>query len=141
MNLVSRNDLQEAEGHYSGDDSAAVRCCRPLVTHKLEQKLTLLALGVQTRAKCWLFLSYVVAFASVAGSVAVLVQCAQASLHLYVGVVRACRLLVCSAKLLRLTMGHSQGGLLQTGLILASGLLLWAFRTQDDDGYAGYSNY
>ena len=42
---------------------------------------------VQTRAKCWLFLSYMIAFAAVAGSVAVLVQCSQSSDHLWVGVV------------------------------------------------------
>ena len=46
------------------------------------------ALLLQTRAKCWLFLSYIVAFAAVAGSAAVLIQCAQAGVHLWLGVVR-----------------------------------------------------
>ena len=38
-------------------------------------------------------------------------------------------------------MDYAQGGLLQCGFVLSSGLLLWAFRTQDDTGYTGYSNY
>ncbi|CAL5219380.1 g1202 [Coccomyxa viridis] len=69
--------------------------------------------GSEGRAKLWLFLSYCIAFGAVAGSVAVLVTCVQHHEHVQVGV----------------------GALLQCGLILLSGLLLWAFRS-DDGGYA-----
>ncbi|KAK9801405.1 hypothetical protein WJX73_006990 [Symbiochloris irregularis] len=89
MNLMSRDDLAEATNSYGGDD------------------------GEAARARCWLFISYLVAFGAVAGSVTVLIQCASASAHLMVGV----------------------GGLLQCGFILLGGLVLWAFRTEQSDGY------
>ena len=109
MNLVSWQSLQEAEESYSGDDGAAVRLLPAVIhqhndTHVLmltslhllpavicvlqhDDTHMLMLVSLQTRAKCWLFLSYIIAFAAVAGSAAVLVQCAQASLHLWLGVV------------------------------------------------------
>lgn len=89
MNLMSRDDLAEAYDAYGGDDGAAAR------------------------ARCWLFLSYLIAFAAVAGSVTVLIQCATAKVHVMVGV----------------------GALLQCGLILLGGLVLWAFRSEQSEGY------
>ncbi len=43
---------------------------------------------VQTKIKCWLFFSYVVAFAAVAGGVAVLVACVNRHHNLAIGIVR-----------------------------------------------------
>ena len=44
---------------------------------------------VQTKIKCWLFFSYVVAFAAVAGGVAVLVACVNKHHNLAIGIVRS----------------------------------------------------
>lgn len=66
------------------------------------------------RAKLLLFISYLTAFGAVAGSVAVLISCVQQQSLVEVGV----------------------GSVLQCGLVLLSGLLLWAFRTESS-GY-GY---
>ena len=52
-----------------------------------------LAHVTQTKIKCWLFFSYVVAFAAVAGGVAVLVACVNKHHNLAIGIVRT-RLLV-----------------------------------------------
>ncbi len=43
----------------------------------------------QTKIKCWLFFSYVVAFAAVAGGVAVLVACVNKHHNLAIGIVRS----------------------------------------------------
>ena len=67
------------------------------------------------RAKILLFFSYLAAFGAVAGSVAVLISCVQHQNLVEVGV----------------------GGLEQCGLVLLSGLLLWAFRTAESYRY-GY---
>lgn len=61
----------------------------------------------QTRARLWLLCSFLLAFGAVAGSVAVLVTCTEAGQYVAVGV----------------------GSVMQCGCILASSLLLWAFRT------------
>ena len=66
------------------------------------------------RAKLLLFISYLTAFGAVAGSVAVLISCVQQQSLVEVGV----------------------GSVVQCGLVLLSGLLLWAFRTESS-GY-GY---
>ena len=67
-----------------------------------------------TRAKILLFVSYLTAFGAVAGSVAVLIACVQQQYLVEVGI----------------------GSVVQCGLVLLSGLLLWAFRTSDSSGYA-----
>eukprot|EP00884_Botryococcus_braunii_P009739 jgi/Botrbrau1/18767/Bobra.0386s0087.2 len=90
MNLVSRDDLNNMGGYLGSGDE-----------------------GAETRAKIWLLISYFMAFGSVAGSVAVLVQCVQAKNNVDVGV----------------------GALLQCGFILTAALLFWAFRTEEDSGY------
>jgi hypothetical protein len=64
----------------------------------------------------WLFFAFVVAFAAVGGSVGVLISCSQNPQLMAVGV----------------------GSILQCGLILASALLFWAFRSGDSDGYDYY---
>ncbi len=51
----------------------------------------------QTKIKCWLFFSYVVAFAAVAGGVAVLVACVNKHHNLAIGIVRTFR--SCSCRL------------------------------------------
>lgn len=66
------------------------------------------------RSKLLLFISYLTAFGAVAGSVAVLISCVQQQSLVEVGV----------------------GSVVQCGLVLLSGLLLWAFRTESS-GY-GY---
>ena len=67
-----------------------------------------------TRAKILLFISYLTAFGAVAGSIAVLISCVQHQTLVEVGV----------------------GSVVQCGLVLLSGLLLWAFRSSDSSGYA-----
>ncbi|KAL6780813.1 hypothetical protein ACKKBG_A08560 [Auxenochlorella protothecoides x Auxenochlorella symbiontica] len=69
--------------------------------------------GVELRARLWLLFSFLTAFAAVGGSVAVLIQCTQQSQFVSVGV----------------------GSVLQCGFILASALLLWAYRSDDGGGY------
>ena len=44
-------------------------------------------LHLQTRARCWLFFSYMIAFGSIAGAVAVLLKTTSAGEHVQVGVV------------------------------------------------------
>lgn len=63
---------------------------------------------VNMRARLWLFCSFLLAFGSVAGSIAVLVTCSQSEKFVAIGV----------------------GSVLQCGMILASALVLWAFRTR-----------
>ena len=71
-------------------------------------------------------------------SVAVLVTCAQNQEHVAVGVVRlltqVARALISGMQALLSLMLDLQGGLVQCGLILLAGLLLWGFRTSDE-GY------
>jgi hypothetical protein len=69
----------------------------------------------QTRARLWLLVSFVLAFGAVAGSVGVLVSSTAAGSFVAVGV----------------------ASVLQCGLLLASALLFWAFRSGGDN--AGYS--
>lgn len=95
MNLMSRDDLAEATNSYGGDDGEAVRaerrkpvrcrCCPAQLCYASSSR----SLHLQARARCWLFISYLVAFGAVAGSVTVLIQCASAGAHLMVGVVSA----------------------------------------------------
>lgn len=49
----------------------------------------------QTKIKCWLFVSYVVAFAAVAGGVAVLVACVNKHHNLAIGIVRILTQILC----------------------------------------------
>lgn len=63
-----------------------------------------------TKSRCWLFLSYLVAFGSVGGAGAVFVKAVTKQDHVGLGV----------------------GVLLQAGFVLLSALLLWAFRTPSD---------
>ena len=90
MNITSRSELAESDDYYTEDNYTG-------------------------RAKFLLFVSYLTAFAAVAGSVAVLISCVQQQSLVECGV----------------------GSVVQCGLVLLSGLLLWAFRTSDSSGY-GY---
>ena len=65
---------------YCGLQSAIVACSKPLwlaVNHR----------GLQSRAKILLFISYLMAFGAVAGSVAVLITCVQHHALVDIGVV------------------------------------------------------
>lgn len=90
MNLVPRESLGSTQ--YYGDEDS------------------------DTQARCWLFISYLISFASVAGAGAVFISSIQHHAHVQMGV----------------------GCLLQAGFILASALLLWAFRTTDTSDYMIY---
>ncbi|KAK9863878.1 hypothetical protein WJX84_007588 [Apatococcus fuscideae] len=91
INLISRDDLTNYTDYYSSGDE-----------------------GSETRARCWLFFSYMVAFGAVAGGVAILVTCVQQ----HPDIIRI-----------------GAASLIQSGLILSSALLLWAFRSEDSGGY------
>jgi len=93
LNLVPRDALADSSDYFSDEET-------------------------ETKIRCWLFFSYIVSFAAVAGGVAVLVTCVNKHQHLAIGI----------------------GSLVQCGLILASALLFWAFRTQEDS-FTGYSAY
>lgn len=69
--------------------------------------------GAETRARLWLLVSFLIAFAAVGGSIAVLIATSGLTGLASVGV----------------------GSVLQCGLILASALLFWGFRTGDNSGY------
>ncbi|KAK2077830.1 hypothetical protein QBZ16_004678 [Prototheca wickerhamii] len=73
--------------------------------------------GEAVRGHLWLLVSLLLAFGAVAGSVSVLVHCSQTDL-VSVGV----------------------GSVLQCGFILASAMLLWAFRT-DTSGLGYYTSF
>ncbi|DBA93296.1 TPA: Transmembrane protein 50B [Trebouxia sp. C0005] len=88
MNITSRQELAEPEEMYVDDNFTS-------------------------RAKVLLFISYLMAFGAVAGSVAVLITCVQHHALVDIGA----------------------GALLQCGFVLLSGLLLWAFRSADSSGY------
>ena len=78
--------------------------------------------GVYCRARSWLFVSYVVSFAAIIGSVWVLLQdyaLNDASNTVWPGV----------------------AGLLQVTLILASGLLFFISRTPSEDSSNSYAMY
>ena len=80
------------------------------------------------------------AFGAVAGSVAVLITCVQHHELIDIGVVRIAGSIKhsSSAQYFWLGLSHThstQGALLQCGLVLLSGLLLWAFRTSDSPEY------
>lgn len=47
---------------------------------------------LQTKVRCWLFFSYIVAFSAVGGGVAVLITCVNKQQHLAIGIVRGHRL-------------------------------------------------
>ena len=72
---------------------------------------------LQARARCWLFLSYLVAFAAVAGSVAVLIQCATANVHVMVGVVSPA---VWSSSEIKLVASHLDRNVLCRAYLLLS---------------------
>jgi hypothetical protein len=72
--------------------------------------------ALEYRARLWLFISFIIAFAAVGGSVGVLVTCSGIAGLEPVGV----------------------GSVLQSGLILASALLLWAFRSDGESSGYGY---
>lgn len=91
MNLVSRDHLDHAQGMSDHDD-------------------------YDTKARCWLFMSYLVAFGSVGGAGAVFVKAVTNHNHVGLGV----------------------GVLLQAGLVLLSALVFWAFRTPSDEDYFMY---
>lgn len=68
---VSRDDLAAMSDYYSGEDGAEVRgwrrppsSCSPSPP---QEPVTATAAPAQTRAKCWLFISYLIAFGAVAG--------------------------------------------------------------------------
>ena len=80
MNLVSRDDLAAMQDYYSGEDHAEVGSvmCTSQPAALLWQLgsagasaaaplLCLSSVSLQTRAKCWLFISYLIAFGAVAG--------------------------------------------------------------------------
>jgi hypothetical protein len=107
--------------------------------------------AMQTKARCWLFLSYMISFAAVAGAGAVFVSAIQHHSHVQLGVVRDWPVLhilsllvqmnafVCLAgHVLRVYVPCLQGCLLQSGFILASALVLWAFRSGDSTDYMIY---
>lgn len=50
--------------------------------------LTYIAIALQTKARCWLFLSYIISFAAVTGAGAVFVSSIQHHAHVQLGVVR-----------------------------------------------------
>lgn len=87
MNLVSRDELRQAGDAYED--------------------------GAEFRAKCWLFISYLIASGAIAGGVSVMVLSVQHQEHVTGGL----------------------GSLLQTGLVVLSSLVLWAFRTEEPEGY------
>lgn len=91
MNLVSRDRLNHAQEMSDHDD-------------------------YDTKARCWLFMSYLVAFGSVGGAGAVFVKAVTNHNHVGLGV----------------------GVLLQAGFVLLSALVLWAFRTPSDEDYFMY---
>lgn len=93
MNLLSRDQLREAS--ESGEE------------------------GADFRARLWLLFTLLVAVGSVAGSVAVLISCAQRQTLVSIGV----------------------GSVLQCGFILASALLFWGFRSGGSEGTYGYIGY
>ena len=69
-----------------------------LVTPVCDSSLQLYGMAVQTRARIWLFFSYLVAFGSVAGAVAVLITCVQHQENIAIGVVSGEALcLLCSS--------------------------------------------
>lgn len=72
--------------------------------------------SLEYRARLWLFISFIIALAAVGGSVGVLITCSGIAGLEPVGV----------------------GSVLQSGLILASALLLWAFRGDGDSSGYGY---
>lgn len=72
--------------------------------------------GADLRARLWLLASWLVAFAAVCGSIATLVSCTQAERYVGVGV----------------------ASVVQCGLILASALLFWAFRSDEGSAYTYY---
>lgn len=111
---------------------------------------------MQTKARCWLFVSYLISFASVAGAGAVFISSIQHHAHVQMGVVRTSLLALAEcatlmpwssarphvrqSKIAHLSNSLSsvQGCLLQAGFILASALLLWAFRTTETSDYMIY---
>ena len=93
MNMVSRDDLESIGDVYSGDEGAAVRYSfRRASISSIKLWTTNTSNSIwQTRARCWLFVSYIIAFGSVAGSAAVLITCTKNHEHVWVGVVRFLR--------------------------------------------------
>lgn len=109
-------------------------------------------IDMQTKARIWLFCSYLVSFGAVAGAGAVFISSVQHHKHVPMGVVsraashkpNACSYLSSTRQNLLwdiyVTLTNSnifcdQGALLQAGFILAAALLLWAFRTPSDSTY------
>lgn len=75
--------------------------------------------GADFRARLWLFFSFLIACAAMAGSVAVLISTSQQQEHASVGV----------------------GSVLQCGLVLSAALLFWSFRSDEQEGVYGYISY
>lgn len=69
--------------------------------------------GAACRLKLWLFLSYVVAFGSLFGAVWVLFNCKEAGEHLWAAV----------------------AGVVQSVLIIASGLVVWLLREPGESSF------
>mmetsp|Transcript_16776 Transcript_16776/g.50120 ORF Transcript_16776/g.50120 Transcript_16776/m.50120 type:complete len:164 (-) Transcript_16776:508-999(-) len=90
MNLVPRESLTSEEYSYDED--------------------------TLTKARCWLFMSYLVAFGAVGSAGAVFTKAVTNHVHVSMGV----------------------GCLLQSGFVLMSALLFWAFRTPRDTDYFMY---
>jgi hypothetical protein len=82
INMLPRDELQDISD--SGDDETNMR------------------------ARLWLLCSFLLAFGSIAGSIAVLISCTEAEHYVAIGV----------------------GSVMQCGFILASALILWAYRTR-----------
>lgn len=90
MNITSRQELAEPEEMYVDDNftvscEAAIVACALFIKPKLCSSMD--CNGLQTRAKILLFLSYLMAFGAVAGSVAVLITCVQHHALVDIGVV------------------------------------------------------
>eukprot|EP00192_Tetraselmis_astigmatica_P015197 CAMPEP_0117673810 /NCGR_PEP_ID=MMETSP0804-20121206/14682_1 /TAXON_ID=1074897 /ORGANISM="Tetraselmis astigmatica, Strain CCMP880" /LENGTH=162 /DNA_ID=CAMNT_0005482595 /DNA_START=348 /DNA_END=836 /DNA_ORIENTATION=- len=80
------------------------------------QNPDMLSEGVECRLKLWLFLSYCMAFGSLFGAVWVLFTCKDAGEHLWLGT----------------------AGVIQTVLIVASGLVMWLLRAPSEDYSFGF---
>lgn len=71
MNLVSRDDLANMSDYYTSEGDGA-EVLANVLSPKGGFALVLAdsaqgSVPVQTRAKCWLFISYLIAFGAVAG--------------------------------------------------------------------------
>jgi hypothetical protein len=94
MNMVPRDSLGSSQ-YYGDEDSDVSPMSYQLALWRKTHGnlhgyvcLTAFAVTLQTKARCWLFLSYMISFAAVTGAGAVFVSSIQHHAHVQLGVVR-----------------------------------------------------